>query len=313
MKTFIKVVESWVPSGDRTMLEFGGALYGTHTRFGAVSRKMCFGRGEGLPGQAWEAGHPVVLREFEGSAFRRIAVAREEGLTCGIAVPIFAGDFLTSVVVIFCGDDDAHAGAIELWRNQPAASKDMSLVDGYYGTTAEAFEFLSRRTSFRRGHGLPGAAWESGLPVFASDLGRGAGFMRGDSAVKVGINRGFAIPCSTRSDDHYVMAFLSALATPIARRFEVWQPYAGGERLRRNAGFCESLGSLDAAEHSATVDAGQGTVGRPCWTGIPAFSDEAATEPAGLGASAAAAGLSSLVALPVLQAGRLVAVVAWYF
>ena len=257
MKTFIKVIESWLPSGDRTVLEFGGALYGEHSRFGAASRQMCFGRGEGLPGQAWEAGHPIVLKEFEGSAFRRIAAARAEGLTCGIAVPIFAGDFLTAVVVIFCGDDAAHA-AIELWGNEPERSKDMSLVDGYYGTTAEAFEFLSRRTGFRRGHGLPGAAWESGLPVFVADLGRGAGFMRADSAVKVGINRGFAMPCSTRGSGHYVMAFLSALATPTARRFEIWRPDATGETLTRS-------------------------------------------------------GLTSLVALPVLQDGRLVATVAWYF
>jgi len=313
VKTFIRVVESWVPSGDRTLLEFGGALYGEHSRFGALSRKLCFGRGEGLPGQAWEAGHPIVLDKFEGSAFRRIDAARAEGLTCGIAVPIFAGDFLTSVLVIFCGDDEAHAGAIELWANDPAVSKDMGLVDGYYGTTAEAFEFLSRRTSFRRGHGLPGGAWESGLPVFIEDLGRGAGFMRGDSAVKVGINRGFAVPCSSRGAGSYVMAFLSALATPIARRVEIWRPEASGERLLRSAGFCEALGSLDAAAQEISVDAGQGTIGRPSWTGIPAFSESAAGEPGAAGASAAAAGLSSLVAMPVLQNGRLVATVALYF
>ncbi len=313
MKTFIRVVESWVPSGDRTVLEFGGALYGEHARFGALSQKLCFGRGEGLPGQAWEAGHPIVLNEFEGSAFRRIAAARAEGLTSGIAVPIFAGDFLTSVFVIFCGDDEAHAGAIELWANDPARSKDMSLVDGYYGTTAEAFEFLSRRTSFRRGNGMPGSAWESGLPVFIDDLGRGAGFMRADSAVKVGINRGFAVPCSSRGTGSFVMAFLSALATPLARRVEIWRPVASAERLLRCAGFCEVLGSLDAATRSIEVDAGQGTIGRPSWTGIPAFSEAAAAEPGGVGASAAEAGLGSLVALPVLQNGRLVATVALYF
>jgi hypothetical protein len=313
MKTFIRVVECWTPSGDRSLLEFGGGVYGAHTAFGAISRAMCFGRGEGLPGAAWEAGHPIVLRELEGSAFRRVAAARAEGLTCGIAVPIFAGDFLTAVVVIFCGDDEAHAGAIELWGNDPAHSKDMTLVDGYYGNTAEAFEFLSRRTSFRRGHGLPGAAWESGMPVFLDDLGRGGGFLRADSAVKVGINRGFAMPCSTRGPGSYVMTFLSALATPIARRVEIWRPQAGSDRLQRCAGFCEVLGSLDGRASELTIDADQATVGRPALTGIPAFCESADSEPGGIGASAAQAGLHSLVALPVLHAGRLVATVAWYF
>ena len=99
MKTFIRASEVWVPSDDRTMLEFGGGLYGEATRFAAISRSLCFGRGEGLPGQAWEQGRPLVLKVFEGSYFRRTAAAHAEGITCGIAVPIFAGDFLTSVLV----------------------------------------------------------------------------------------------------------------------------------------------------------------------------------------------------------------------
>ena len=45
----------------------------------------------------------------------------------------------------------------------------------------------------------------------------------------------------------------------------------------------------------------------------PAFSEDAGGEPGGIGASAKAAGLTSLVALPVLKDGRLVSTVAWYF
>ncbi len=52
------------------------------------------------------------------------------------------------------------------------------LADGYYGTTADAFEFISRRTAFRRGTGLPGTGLGHGLPVFLPDLGKGARFLR---------------------------------------------------------------------------------------------------------------------------------------
>jgi hypothetical protein len=313
VKTFIRIMEYWVPSRDRTYLEYGGGSYGNAKRFGALSRALCFARGEGLPGQAWEAGHPIVLKELEGSVFRRTEAARAEGLTCGIAVPIFAGDFLTAVMVIFCGDDDAHAGAIELWRNDAAASKDMTLVDGYYGTTGDSFEFISRRASFRRGHGLPGLAWERGVPVFMEDLGKSARFLRADSAVRVGINRGLAIPCPTRNDEHYVIAFLSALATPIARRLEMWEPDASRSRLHRTAGFCEVTGVFGESTDGPWLDRGQGTIGTPFLTGIPAASDQAGSEPAGIGASAQQAGLEALVAMPVLRDGRLAAVVAWYF
>lgn len=312
-KTFIRVIECWVPGTDRSLLEFGGGLYGSATRFGAQSRSMVFGRGEGLPGAAWEAGHPIVLKDLAHPNFRRAQLARADGLTCGIAVPIFAGDFLTSVLVIFCGDDEAHAGAIELWHNDPAQSRDMSLVEGYYGTTGDAFELISRSISFREGTGLPGMAWESGLPIFLEDLGRGGRFLRADSAVKVGINRGFAIPCTTPTRQHYVMTFLSALATPIARRFEVWQPDGMREYLTLSDGFCETLGSLGGRGGDVAIEPGQGTIGRVFLTGAPAMTEHAADEPAGIGAAAATAGWTQMAALPVIREGRLTAVAAWYF
>jgi hypothetical protein len=314
--TFIRAVEVWLPGSDRQLLEFGGGLYAGAPRFGAQSRQMVFGRGEGLPGAAWEAGHPIVLRDLAQPVFRRAALARAEGLTCGIAVPVFAGDFLTSLLVLFCGDDAAHAGAIELWRNVPSEGREMTLVDGYYGSTGDAFELISRSVAFRRGVGLPGQAWDSGLPVFVADLGRGDRFLRADSAVKVGINRGIAIPCSTPGDEHCVITFLSALATPIARRFEIWTPDASRQRLLRVDGHCEHVGSLAASPEVAAaaggVERGQGTIGRAFVTGCPAVSDAAAAEPGLVGEAAAAAGWASLVALPVIREGRLAAVVAWY-
>jgi hypothetical protein len=312
-KTFIRAIECWVPGTDRTLLEFGGGLYGNAPRFGALSRQMVFGRGEGLPGAAWQAGHPIVLKDLAHPSFRRAQAARAEGLTCGIAVPIFAGDFLTSVLVIFCGDDEAHAGAIELWHNDPAQSRDMTLVEGYYGTTGDAFELISRSISFREGTGLPGMAWESGLPVFLEDLGRGGRFLRADSATKVGINRGLAIPCTTSSRGHYVMTFLSALATPIARRFEIWQPDGTREHLVMADGFCESAGSLAGRGGDLAIEPGQGTIGRVFLTGAPAMTEQVGDEPAGVGAAAAAAGWTQMAALPVIREGRLMAVVACYF
>jgi hypothetical protein len=311
-KTFIRVVECWLPGTDRNLLEFGGGLYASTPRFGAQSRSMVFGRGEGLPGAAWEAGQPIVLKDLADPSFRRAALARAEGLTCGIAVPVFAGDFLNAVFVIFCGDDEAHAGAIELWRNDPAESHEMTLVDGYYGSTGDAFELISRSIGFRRGTGLPGVAWETGLPVFMEDLGRGGRFLRADSAVKVGINRGLAIPCTTPGHNHLVMSFLSALATPIARRIEVWHHDRAEGQLVLASGHCEHEGNLPGARPRVAIERGQGTVGRVMLTGCPSVTEHARDEPGPVGRAAQAAGWSSLVALPVIREGRLTAVVAWY-
>lgn len=158
---------------------------------------------------------------------------------------------------------------------------------------------------------------ESGAPLFIEDLGKSNRFLRADSATKVGINRGFAIPCPVRDGQTWVMAFLSALGTPIARRVEVWTPdvaRAGrGEpaALTRTSGFCEQAGNLGSA--ASVIERGQGSIGQVVLTGVPVVSVDAVAEPAGVGADAQAAGLQSLIALPLIRDGKLLSVVVWYF
>ena len=149
-------------------------------------------RGPARPGLGGRpSGHADVAAS---PAFRRAAAAQADGLSCAIALPVWVDAQLKSVTVLFCGDDQDHAGAIELWRNDPEEGVDLTLDEGYYGTTGDTFEFLSRSTAFRAGTGLPGLTWARQGPVFMPDLGRGSGFLRADSAVKVGINRGWACP-----------------------------------------------------------------------------------------------------------------------
>ncbi|MFT3720055.1 GAF domain-containing protein [Pseudorhodoferax sp.] len=272
--TFIRAIEYWRPSADGTLLEFGGGLFGGATCLQAATEQLCFGRGEGLPGQAWEQGRPIVLKDLEHSYFRRGAAARAEGLSCGIALPVFAGAQLRAVAVLFCGDDAAHAGAIELWANRPGDSADLTLVDGYYGTTGDTFEFISRATAFRRGTGLPGLAWQAQRPVFLPDLGKGSGFLRADSAVKVGINRGFAMPASSTDGADYVVAFLSALDTPIARGVAVWEAAAAGPQCR--FAFSEAEGVRDAAAPTLLADA---CVAEALRTGQPGVAGNAIALP----------------------------------
>ncbi len=65
MKTFIRVVELWVPDRTGTRLEFGGSLCGAEfSEFRALSENALFAYDEGLPGKAWAAGHPIILTKF---------------------------------------------------------------------------------------------------------------------------------------------------------------------------------------------------------------------------------------------------------
>ncbi len=142
MTSFIRAAEIWLPASDHSLLEFGAGAFGQALSFAAVSRAMCFGRAEGLPGEAWDLGHPVLLKQFEGSHFRRTGAAKAAGLTCAVAIPFFVGGKLTAVVTLFGSDEQASKGAMELWRNDARISSDMTLLDGCYGGLPPEFERL---------------------------------------------------------------------------------------------------------------------------------------------------------------------------
>lgn len=312
MKTFIRVTEIWVPAKDRTQLEFADGLYGPLQTFRAVSEQMRFNYDEGLPGKAWAARHPIILKDLETSYFLRTEAANKAGLTCGVALPIFAGDFLLAVIVFFCGDDEEHVGAIELWGVNPAEPYELGLVDGYFGT-AEYFAWYSQTMRFRQGFGLPGFVWQTGRPLIIKDLGRSETFLRKDSAVTVGINKGLGIPCSSDPGQMYVMTFLSALGTPIARRFEIWAPSENGDGLTFQSGDCDKNPNLAADYESARLAKGEGVIGQVWLTGVPVVKENLAADPTMIGSSTRAAGLKAIVAMPIIERGGLKAVVAWYF
>ena len=64
MKTFIRACEIWVPSRERTMLEFHRGLYNGQQSFQLASEKLCFDYDEGLPGKAWAARHAIILKDL---------------------------------------------------------------------------------------------------------------------------------------------------------------------------------------------------------------------------------------------------------
>jgi hypothetical protein len=312
-KTFIRVAEVWVPSADGHLLELAGGLFDEAPAFGAISRTMCFGRAEGLPGHAWHEGRPILLRGFEGSYFRRTAAARAAGLTCAVAWPIFRGETLTSVVVLLCGDSEDHVGAVELWRNDPRVTGDLSLSDGYFGSTAPEVEALSRDGSLARGTGAPGLAWQREAAVFVDNVGASPSFVRAQVAASAGILRALALPCSVPGRDAWVLSLLSSAGTPIARRVESWLPdESDPARLQRAFGFSEAQGRLTPNGFSARPAGSLGAIGLALTSGVA----QAASGGAALAAQAEAAevGLRSVLAIPVIgDSGEVSEVVALHF
>ena len=305
MKSFVRVVEIWVPTQDRAQLAFLDGHYGPLADFRAASEQMRFGLDECLPGKAWASGHPIILKELENSFFKRTKIAKAAGLTCGVAMPVFAGELLSAVVVLFCGDDEAHIGAIELWNNDPATSNDMRLVDGYYGT-ADMFAFNSRHTKFPRGYGLPGRVWKSNMPLIVKDLDHSRAFLRWQEATRIGINRGLGIPYAHASGQTWVMTFLSARDTPLARCFEIWVPNEENDALIFHAGDCDQDAKRAADDQSAKIGKGEGTIGQVWQSGVPAIRASDSND-------SSSAALNAMVALPIMDDRGLKAIVAWHF
>jgi hypothetical protein len=310
MKTFVKVIEVWVPGRDRTRLELGDGLYGTYKAFREVSALKRFSYNEGLPGRAWANGRPTVLTQFDDSYFRRVDAARQVGLTAGVAIPVFAGNFLLAVVVFLCGDDEEHAGAIEVWGQDPSMRGEMRLIDGYFGTL-DSFEGISRNVAMARGRGLPGGVWETGMPMIIDDLGHAPSFLRSRNAEEAGMTTGLGIPCLRGPDQAYAVTFLSARETPIARRFEIWVPASGGG-LVFDSGHCDQDPDLEMGYCSSSIAKGEGAIGRVWLTGVPAVCEDLATDRSVAGRSASLAGLNNMLAMPVIENATLKAVVAMY-
>ena len=311
MTSFIRAVELWVPDENRGSLEFKDGLYANElAEFREISELAVFAFDEGLPGKAWAMRHPIILTDFADSYFRRADEARLFGLTCGIAIPVIAGNEIKAVLGLLCGSDkDANIGAVELWHNDARRSHELTLVDGYYGA-ADSFAFNSRHTAIPRGYGLPGRAWKSDTPVIIDDLGESTQFMRAKEAAAAGIDVGLAIPYKRSASETWVIAFLSAAKTPFAQRFEIWN--AAGDALCFQAGHCISGADLAATFAGKTIDKGEGSLGQAWATGLPVIASDLTSDRSCAARAAVKAGLKQAVVLPVMRDGVFSAAIAWY-
>ena len=310
--SFIRAAEIWLPTSDGTELVLGSGLYGPLQAFADLSRDVRFRKGEGLPGEAWGVRHPIVMRSLATSTFRRIAAAAEAGLTSGIAMPIFSGDAIRAVVVLFCGDAADQVGAIEVWSNDPETDAQIGLHDGYYGG-AELFEMTSRMKRFGKGFGLPGAVWAAGMPMVFREIYRSERFLRQEEARQVGLTLGLGLPFDHDPGRTWVMVFLSALSTPIAGRFEIWVPDGHGG-LVYESGLSEAERDVSAAGRPIRIAAGEGLLGAVLASGLPVASADCAADASWLVDPGEPAEAHAALAMPCLDAaGTLKAVTAWRF
>jgi hypothetical protein len=211
-------------------------------------------------------------------------------------------------VVFLCGDDEAHAGAIEVWCNSPANRNTLKVMDGYYGSL-EYFETISKQINMAKGQGIPGLAWETGMPILMEDIGKADEYARVAEAQQAGITTGLGIPAGSTGELTYVITFLSAKDTPIAKRIQIWIPDQLGKHLVCQQGHSKNSNNLAEMFETITIEKGLGALGRVWLTGIPIITgnlEESQYDPE-------LDSLNSMLAIPVIEQGRLKAIVTFLF
>jgi GAF domain-containing protein len=286
LNTFIKAAEVWVPSDDGMLLEFGSGLFGDAKRFEAISRSMCFGRGEGLPGRAWDEARPILLPKFEGSFFRRTAAAKACGLSSALALPLFSGGKFTGVLVLFCGEDPERAATLELWRC--SANGDVTAVGSLTPTDASG-------GNLQGGVALAALARTRGGAVFADELGAVAG--------KSAPRNGLAVPTGA-AEDGYVVTLSGGKNLPVARRIERWSSAPGAAGSRCTCVFDGERGERVASDTEsplqATVEAGAKIVASAWSSGVAKIAESSPKSGTGV------------VAIPIVWNRETVEVVSLY-
>jgi hypothetical protein len=133
-----------------------------------------------------------------------------------------------------------------------------------------------------------------------ADLGESESFIRGRDAKNAGITTALGIPMPDKAGIVYLMTFLSAKATPIARQLEIWLPDENRARLVFNEGFSAKKSNLADVYAGKTFAKGEGEMGRVWLTGMPSLVESYGVEDS----------IATLL-MPVINQGILKAVVVF--
>lgn len=178
-----------------------------------------------------------------GSAELMSADDLYDGIASAMAVPIFRGGQVVSVVAFAMAAAEVGTGVFEIWE-PVGIYEEVRLRTGYFAKL-ERFCNVSSFVRFEKGSGLPGQAWAARRGVIHDDLPNHAGFLRAAGASAGLLRTALAIPVidisdasiSDASDQRMtsVATLISSDATPIAKGYEVWSVDGNQWTLRSSA------------------------------------------------------------------------------
>jgi hypothetical protein len=185
-------IEVWEPDEQKLLVHMDG-YYGRLSTFEDVSRVMRFPLGQGLPGIVWERGLPHIMQDLAASSsFMRASVARENGVTSGLGVPLFVGGQVEHVVTLLSASSTPLARAFEVWL--PDATGHLQLEQSYYARGLDGLGDEVRGVGFAVALDVAGRVSESGLPCALSCTEPTLPFLRAGLARSLGLSFSVGLP-----------------------------------------------------------------------------------------------------------------------
>jgi len=224
-RTYLRVAELWRMDESSQALIHAGGYYSVHQHFGEFSRNLTFPIGRGLIGRCADSMSPILLDELApDSGFLRAELAKREGLTLGLALPLSELGGKKGVLALFFSQDrNMPSGGVEVWSTE-AKSTALSLRFAHHGI-AEDFRRASSQLTFPIGVGLPGRIAQKRIPELLNELSHPSEFLRAIAAETSGFTQAVGLPVDGMANA--VVVLLGHKNQPLALRAELWGHVAG--------------------------------------------------------------------------------------
>lgn len=184
-------IELWAKHDENSNeLSLVEGYYGTLKKLEEASRSIKFARGSGLPGSVWDYRIPMLVPNMlDSSLFRRASTAAIEGITSAIGLPLLYYTNKEYVLTFLSAHSTPIALRFEIWM--PDREHDFLFFHTGTCEQGEDIKTLYKNKRIKRGTGLLGKVWLTGVPAISNDLVND-GLINKESTS--GLTTGFVMP-----------------------------------------------------------------------------------------------------------------------
>jgi hypothetical protein len=168
-KKLTGAIELWAKHNDKSNeLALVDGYYGSLKKLEETSRRIQFTKGNGLPGTVWDYRIPIIVSNMsDSSLFKRASAAAIEGITSAIGMPFNYYTDREYILTFLSAHSTPIALRFEIW----IPDREHNYLFFHAGTCelGEDIQALHKDQHIKRGAGLLGKVWLTGVPAISKD------------------------------------------------------------------------------------------------------------------------------------------------